>query len=1126
MTSRSRIAWIALLVTLLYTTSLAASLVTVVPGSVQVKPGAQVQFSAAVSGGDIVLWSVTGSGCAGISCGSITYDGLYTAPEVTPNPSVVTVTATSLFNPAQSGHATVNLGQSSQVGISITPTNAAVGVKGHLQFSATVTGTSNKSVTWSVSGTGCVSGSCGSISSSGLYTAPASIPNPSIATITARSSADSTKSASASVVIQAAAFVSVSVSPASAQVSTNSSQQYSATVSGSTNTSVTWTVSGAACNGSACGTISSSGVYRAPASAPTPPTVTIKATSVADTAASGQASAIIVSGQALTISPTSPVVKLGAQVQFTASLKGSTSGVVNWSISGSGCAGITCGSIDSTGLYTAPKSAPTPPTVAVTATLLSNPSISASSTATIQGPTSVHVAIAPSSAELKTGAQKQFTASVTGTSNTAVKWSVNGYGCSGATCGAISSSGLYIAPPTVPSPSFVNVVATSVADPSQSDSATVTLTQSINVSVSPTAARVVTDGKQQFSATVSGLTNSNVTWSVSGKGCVGAACGVVLQSGVYTAPSVVPNPAQVNVTATSDADGVTAASATVTIFAPIVVTVSPTASTLSVNEQAQFRATVTGTTNTAVTWSVSGAGCSGSSCGSISTAGIYTAPSAIPNPSSVKIKATSQADTSRSATVTATVVASNNAKLKGKYAFFFTGFDSNGVYEAAGTFTADGNGRVVSGTEDVNNTSAPSTKMPINGTYTVGNDSRGVLNIKNSLGANTFRFALNPLGTKGRFISFDNSGTRGGGVIERQDQTAFDPSVLQGGYALNLTGMNEFGQRIGALGLIFPDGSGFISGSSLDVNEGGNISPTFATFNGTYNVDASGRGTTSLQIPGFDGGTFHFAFYVVSANEFLMVSIDPLSGDNPIFGGPAELQTGAPFVASSFQGPSVFSLSGSTGYAPQDSVGRMVFDGTDNVVAGIDENSAGLVNIGRTLVGAYSVEINGRGTLNLTDPSTNQTSIWYLYATAPGSAFLMDASTGAVAVGEMKTQTAVRPFSNGDILGSYALGSDEPIVATTPLYAGASNFDGGNGTQGNGSITGTEDISLATSLQANQLLGGTYAVSSASNNGRGSILLTSPSGKTFALWVISASEAVALDVSAGAAQPAVLHIEQ
>ena len=45
------------------------------------------------------------------------------------------------------------------------------------------------------------------------------------------------------------------------------------------------------------------------------------------------------------------------------------------------------------------------------------------------------------------------------------------------------------------------------------------------------------------------------------------------------------------------------------------------------------------------------------------------------------------------------------------------------------------------------------------------------------------------------------------------------------------------GSRIGALGLIFPDGSGFISGSSLDVNDGGTVSPTFATFDGSYTVD-------------------------------------------------------------------------------------------------------------------------------------------------------------------------------------------------------------------------------------------------------------------------------------------------
>jgi hypothetical protein len=46
----------------------------------------------------------------------------------------------------------------------------------------------------------------------------------------------------------------------------------------------------------------------------------------------------------------------------------------------------------------------------------------------------------------------------------------------------------------------------------------------------------------------------------------------------------------------------------------------------------QFSGIVTGKVNSGVTWKISGAGCSGSACGSISPDGLYTAPTSIPNP--------------------------------------------------------------------------------------------------------------------------------------------------------------------------------------------------------------------------------------------------------------------------------------------------------------------------------------------------------------------------------------------------------------------------------------------------------------------------------------------------------------
>jgi hypothetical protein len=149
-----------------------------------------------------------------------------------------------------------------------------------------------------------------------------------------------------------------------------------------------------------------------------------------------------------------------------------------------------------------------------------------------------------------------------------------------------------------------------------------------------------------------------------------------------------------------------------------------------------------------------------------------------------------------------------------------------------------------------------------------------------------------------------------------------------------------------------------------------------------------------------------------------------------------------------------------------------------------------------------------------------------MYAFAPNEAFLMDASTGAVAMGEMKPQLTVLPFSNADILGTYLFGSGEPIVPTAPLFSGIANFDGGNTVQGQGTITGTEDMSQGSTLTTALGLAGTYSVSSVSNNGRGSILLTSPSGKTIAVWVTSASEFVGLNVDSTTPEPTILYFEQ
>lgn len=78
----------------------------------------------------------------------------------------------------------------------------------------------------------------------------------------------------------------------------------------------------------------------------------------------------------------------------------------------------------------------------------------------------VKVSVSPSSVTLSSAQTQQFTATVLGTANTAVKWS--------ATSGTIAAGGLYTAP-TVTSPTSVTVTATSNADPKKFASAAVTI---------------------------------------------------------------------------------------------------------------------------------------------------------------------------------------------------------------------------------------------------------------------------------------------------------------------------------------------------------------------------------------------------------------------------------------------------------------------------------------------------------------------------------------------------------------------------------------------------------------------------------------------------------------------------
>jgi hypothetical protein len=108
----------------------------------------------------------------------------------------------------------------------------------------------------------------------------------------------------------------------------------------------------------------------------------------------------------------------------------------------------------------------------------------------------------------------------------------------------------------------------STSKSSPSTPSTPSMPASISVAVSPATANIRAGDSFQFTATVSGNSNSAVTWAVSGVVGGSSALGTISTSGNYTAPSSLPNPNTLEITATSVASSSANASSAVTVLNP------------------------------------------------------------------------------------------------------------------------------------------------------------------------------------------------------------------------------------------------------------------------------------------------------------------------------------------------------------------------------------------------------------------------------------------------------------------------------------------------------------------------------------------------------------------------------
>jgi len=496
------------------------------------------------------------------------------------------------------------------------------------------------------------------------------------------------------------------------------------------------------------------------------------------------------------------------------------------------------------------------------------------------------------------------------------------------------------------------------------------------------------------------------------------------------------------------------------------VTISPATANVQEGSQQQFTATVTGTNNNAVTWQVNGVTGGNTSVGTISGTGLYTAPAVIPNPASVTITAfiTNMSTVSGSAIVTVTGVTFNNASLKGNFVFSLSGLDSGASpFYALGALTADGNGNITGGEEDVVDTSSGYQKASsLTGTYSIGADGRGTLTFSNSIGQFQFAVALQA-GSNAVLNETDNGVVAATGNLEAQGAA---PAAPSGNYAFGFSGSGLGCGAVNSAGTFSM--SGATIGGTQDLNCGGTIVKS-QTVSGSYAaIDGMGRGTGSFR--GSSTGSSNMIYYVVSSGRFRFLA-DP---NNPsFFLGSADLQTQPSFAATDFNGSYVINSSANTNLGVSYTLIYINASG-GNVSSGyFDVNDTG-VQGSATLTGSYSLNSNGyiTGTWNV----NNAGFPFAMYLFSPTQGYYLDERTTAVGGGNIYAQSG-SVTTNAAWSGSFATRQFGYFIINGILNnSNASGVSGQISADGNGTLAGTLDLNDPAGVSTGQTLQGSYSV--------------------------------------------------
>ncbi len=471
----------------------------------------------------------------------------------------------------------------------------------------------------------------------------------------------------------------------------------------------------------------------------------------------------------------------------------------------------------------------------------------------------------------------------------------------------------------------------------------------------------------------------------------------------------------------------------------------------------------------------------------------------------------------------------NNAELKGDYAFTFNGMTTGGggastIFAAVGRFTADGAGNVTNGELDTNGVGPQErlTALTFTGTYAIGADHRGVMNL-NIPGGGTLAFAMMANGNA-QFVEVDaagGTGTVGSGTMEKVDTTAYNTAKITGNYAFGVAGLDGWNNRTAIAGHFIANGAGTFIDGEADVNQSGRFT-TWTSYVATYTVSdtRSGRGITVL--PPLVGGApqnLNLVFYVVNAGKLFAMEIDPVTILTPLLNG-VVLQQQTPtggFSVASLNGGMVMYLTGratcggGTNPAPNVVVGLLTADSIGGLTLTYDQNCGGAPGSTTTLLGTYSVAGNGRTAIRV---GTNYVAA---YLVSSNQAFII-VPDSSVLFGFGEAQAA-GALTNSAVMGRYAGSTTTPATLGVVIFSGEFTADGATPT---GNINGTEDIGAASGPTLGAAVNATYSISSSPTNGRGT--MGGGIGGSAIVYVVSPSKFVVFSISDP--NPAVLTFEQ